>query len=82
MMYFYKKTMRYILLLLVAFSLLTTQAQSVKNQQIIGWRGGTDNVKLKSFPNKDRSLNCVVVTSPDSIIANVYNAKLSKDKNS
>lgn len=68
--------MRYLFIVLFACIIFNSQAQSVKNQQFVGWRCGTNNVKLKSFPNKDRSLNCVVVTSPDSLIANVYNSKL------
>lgn len=68
--------MRHLFILVLLFTILSANAQSVKNQQFVGWRGGTNNVKLKSFPNKDRSLNCVVITSPDSLMANVYNSKL------
>jgi hypothetical protein len=68
--------MRYLFLILFIISSSLTKAQIVKNVQQIGWRGGTDNVRLKSFPNKDRSLNCVVINTPDSLIAKVYNSKL------
>lgn len=69
--------MRQLFILIFTFFILTTQAQVVKNQQYIGLRY-SDDIKLKSFPNKDRSLNCVVLTNTDSIIANIYNAKLNK----
>ncbi|TAH02709.1 MAG: hypothetical protein EAZ15_04810 [Sphingobacteriales bacterium] len=69
--------MRYLFIVLFACIIFTSKAQSVKNQQFIGWRYNED-IKIKSFPNKDRSLNCVVLSNTDSIIANVYNAKLDK----
>ena len=80
--------MRYLFLLFITFSICTVKAQLVKNEQKIGWKNGVkvelfpdfkvgiNDIKLKSFPNKDKSLNCVVITKRDSIIANVYNSKL------
>lgn len=70
-----KHEIRILFILLISIITFKTKAQLIKNQQIIGWRG-TEDIKLKSFPNKDKSLNCVVLTSPDTILANIYNAKL------
>ncbi|TAF46869.1 MAG: hypothetical protein EAZ51_09820 [Sphingobacteriales bacterium] len=69
--------MRYLFLLGLLISNVWVKAQLVKNEKKIGWRGGEANVKLISFPNKDRSLNCVVLSKPDSIMANVYDDKLN-----
>lgn len=68
--------MRYLFTLLLVFSIFASRAQLIKNEQKIGWKVSFDDLKLKSFPNKDNSLNCVVITNNDSITANVYNAKL------
>ena len=69
-------SMRFLFLLIFTVSVFQAKAQIVKNEQKIGWRGGTENVKLNSFPNKDRSLNCVFLSSPEYLKGFVYDSKL------
>lgn len=71
--------MRFTLLFLIALFSIQAEAQQIKFEQKISWKG--NSISVKSFSNKDKNLSCIVLLKSDSLRAYLFDSqiKLIKD---